>query len=111
MIDPDKELNLMYKSYNPIMSVCLCCEFLEKIGDSISIFKHDCSNASGDIQNLGEQIIENMSKDYVPNIFMDTDFLDRTVLKLITQGGFDPLLKNEKVFAFIDELWVGKLTN
>jgi hypothetical protein len=48
---------------------------------------------------------------HVPTIFMDTDFLDRTVLKLITQGGFDPLLKNEKVFALIDELWVGKLTN
>jgi hypothetical protein len=42
---------------------------------------------------------------------MDTDFMDRTVLKLITQGDFAPLLSHEKVFAFIDELWVGKLTN
>jgi hypothetical protein len=42
---------------------------------------------------------------------METDFLDRTVLKLITQGGYAPLLRNEKVFALIDELWVGKTTN
>ena len=52
-----------------------------------------------------------MNPEHIPAIFMDTDYLDRTVLRLITQGDFDPLLKNEKVFAFIDELWVGKLTN
>jgi hypothetical protein len=66
------------------MSICLCCEFLERIGDAMSIFKHECSGLSGDIQSLGEQLIDSMNGDFVPTIFMDTDFLDRTVLKLIT---------------------------
>jgi hypothetical protein len=42
---------------------------------------------------------------------MDVDFLDRTVLKLITSNGLEALLRDEKVFALIDELWVGKATN
>jgi hypothetical protein len=42
---------------------------------------------------------------------MDVDFLDRTVLKLITSNDLEALLKDEKVFALIDELWVGKETN
>jgi hypothetical protein len=84
MVDPDKEQNMMYKSYNPILSICLCCEFLEKIGEAISNFAHDCSGLSGDIQGLGECLIDNMEGEHVQAIFMDTDFLDRTVLKLIT---------------------------
>jgi hypothetical protein len=42
---------------------------------------------------------------------MDVDFLDRTVLKLITSNDLAALLKDPKVFALIDELWVGKATN
>jgi len=39
---------------------------------------------------------------------MDTDFLDRTTLKLITDYEYEPLLKDDKVSALLDELWVGK---
>ena len=39
---------------------------------------------------------------------MDIDFLDRTVLNLITQQEYEPLLKDDKVSALLDELWVGK---
>lgn len=39
---------------------------------------------------------------------MDTDFLDRTVLKLITDYEYEPLLLDDKVSALLDELWVGK---
>ena len=111
IVDPDKEQNLMYKSYNPILSICLICEFLGGIGDAISVYAHQCDGLSGDIQALGEQLIDQLDSEHIPAIFMDTDFMDRTVLKLITQGDFAPLLSHEKVFAFIDELWVGKLTN
>ena len=40
IVDPDKEQNLMYKSYNPILSICLICEFLGGIGDAISVYAH-----------------------------------------------------------------------
>ena len=44
----------------------------------------------------------------IEKIFMDKDYFDRTVLELITQHGFAPLLKCYKVEALLDELWVGK---
>jgi len=40
------ELNLMYKCYNPILIICLCCEFLMKIGNAISFFKQEANNMS-----------------------------------------------------------------
>jgi len=36
------------------------------------------------MQQLGEKLIENMQEEFVAMIFMDTDFLDRTVLNMIT---------------------------
>jgi hypothetical protein len=53
-------------------------------------------------------LIENMEPKFIETIFMDADFLDRTVLKLITDFGYEPLLKDVKVSALLDELWVGK---
>lgn len=41
---------------------------------------------------------------------MDTDFLDRTVLNLITTFEYEPLLRHDKVSALLDELWVGRDT-
>lgn len=40
------EQSLMYKCYNPILTICLCCEFLMKIGNAISFFKHEAHNLS-----------------------------------------------------------------
>jgi hypothetical protein len=39
---------------------------------------------------------------------MDTDYLDRTVYKLITDYEFEPLLRHDKIEAHLDMLWVGK---
>lgn len=39
---------------------------------------------------------------------MDTDFLDRTVLKLITDYEYEPLLRDNKISALLDRLWIGK---
>lgn len=49
-----------------------------------------------------------MDPKIIENIFMDTDFLDRTVLKLITDYGYEPLLRDDKASALLDELWAGK---
>jgi len=48
----------------------------------------------------GELIIE--------RIFMDTDFKDRTVFKLITDSELEPLLNNSMPKSLIDDLWMGK---
>lgn len=49
-----------------------------------------------------------MPENFIEDIFMDSDFLDRTVLKLITDYEYEPLLKDNKVSALLDQLWIGK---
>ena len=39
---------------------------------------------------------------------MDTDFLDRTVLKLITDYGWSPMMSSPIVSQLLSKLWVGK---
>lgn len=110
-IDPEVEQNLMYKCYNPILVICLSCIFLAEIGDAISEKQHECHELISSLADLGEQIIcniEETDKNEIHRIFMDVDFLDRTVIKLITSNELAALLKDQKVFALIDELWVGK---
>ena len=55
------------------------------IGDSISMYKHECEGTSQALHSLGEKLIENMdeAKISIETIFMETDFHDRTVLRLI----------------------------
>ena len=53
-VDPSFEQNIMYKCYNPILVICLCCEDLTKIGNAISLFKHRGNNLKNELLNLGE---------------------------------------------------------
>ncbi len=46
-----------------------------------------------------------MDQKVIEPIFLETDFFDRTVLKLITDYEYEPLLKDPKVSALLDNLW------
>ena len=41
---------------------------------------------------------------------MDRDFKNRTVLKIIIDNRFWPLLSSDKINILIEEIWVGKKT-
>lgn len=109
-IDPSNNQNLMFQCYNPILVICLFTEILMNIGDSISAYKHDCDGTSQALHSLGEKLIENMdeSKISIETIFMETDFHDRTVLRLIQVYQIEAMMKDYKIAALLDELWVGK---
>lgn len=57
---------------------------------------------------MGAKLIENMDESIVESIFTETDFLDRTVLKMITQNQYEPMMKNHRISDLLDLLWVGK---
>ena len=44
----------------------------------------------------------------IENIFMDTDFMDRRVLKLIADFEYEPLLRDNKISGLLDRFWIGK---
>ena len=59
---------------------------------------------------FGGKIVNSMKDDVVHRMFMDIDFKDRTVLKLITHYGHHELVANPKIDVLLEELWVGKNT-
>lgn len=65
---------------------------------------------SSKLQQLGRKIIDNMDDKIINRVFLDIDFKDRTVLKIITSNGYVELMQNEKVSILLEEIWVGKNT-
>lgn len=51
-----------------------------------------------------------MEEHVINRVFLDIDFKDRTVLKIITSNGYVELMQNEKVSILLEEIWVGKHT-
>ena len=72
------------------------------------MFNHLCGEISLSLQKLGEKLIDNMEEANVESVFTETDFLDRTVLKLITHYEYEPLMRDHKISDLLDLLWVGK---
>lgn len=46
---------------------------------------------------LGDKIIENIDDDKIEKVFLDSDFRDRTLLKIITSHNFAPLFSSYKL--------------
>jgi len=92
------------------LAICLCSEFLLKIGKQISIFRHEAIQIVNNLMHLGQKIVENVQDDKVEKMYLDVDFRDRTVLKIITMNDFALLMGDEKVAILLDEIWVGKNT-
>jgi hypothetical protein len=43
MISEEHEQNRIMLCYNPIMTIALACEFLDKISSNKNIFRHECN--------------------------------------------------------------------
>jgi hypothetical protein len=54
---------------------------------------------------LGDHIIDNYDDDKISKIFLDQDFKDRTLLKIITDNSFAPLFSSDKVNILLEEIW------
>ena len=99
--------NRIVLTYNPILTIILACEHLERIGAEISAFKHDGETITEGLLLLGEAIIGNMDQEKIRPVFLDEDYGDRTVLHIIVENGFECLMSDPKVIALLDELWGG----
>lgn len=83
---------------------------MERVGDAVNIFSYDCGVISEGLQNLGLKLVENMEDTIIESIFTETDFSDRSVLKIICENEYELLMKDPKVSDLLDLLWVGKNT-
>jgi hypothetical protein len=58
---------------------------------------------------LGKKIVQHLEgSDIVEKVFLDTDFLDRTVLKIVIDHDIYSILANTKIDELLDDIWNGK---
>lgn len=90
------------------MALGLTIQFLHKLKNDFNEFDMECHKLVEKFQALGHLIIENMQFDHVEEIFMDRDFLDRTVLNVITENKIMPFIVINKLHFLINKIWDGK---
>ena len=54
--------------------------------------------------------MENLDDDKVKKMFLDVDFRNRTLLKVVTYNGFAPIFASYKLNILLNEIWLGKGT-
>jgi len=106
----DIESNIILVLYNPILSLAIVCELLNKIGGTTTIYKRPAAELSESIQRICQKLSENLNEDLVKRVYMDTDFRGQTLLRLIVNLDLEPLVTTQKVEELIEKLWVGKDT-
>lgn len=90
------------------MAIGLTIQFLNRLKRDFNEFDMECHKLVEKFQILGHLIIENMQFDHVEEIFMDRDFLDRTVLNIITENKIMPFIVINKLHFLINKIWDGK---
>jgi hypothetical protein len=60
---------------------------------------------------LGQKITDNFDDDKIDRIYNDRDFIDRSLLKIITDNGYDLLFHSDKVGILLEKIWDGRNTD
>ena len=68
----------------------------------------ECVKLAGKFEKLGRLIIDKMQFNNVEETFMEKDFLDRTVLNIITDNVIMPFIVINKLHFLINKIWDGK---
>jgi hypothetical protein len=110
IVTEEHEQNRILLCYNPILAISLSSEFLDKIAENKNIFRHECNIVKNQLMTLGKHIVENIEDEKIERVFLDADFRDRTVLKIVTMNEFAPLCSSDKVSVLLQEIWEGKKT-
>lgn len=104
------ETNIIVLASNPVLCICLICECLTKIGDYTNFLKKDCENLINQLLIFGKKIIDGVEDSNFYNVFFDSDFKDRTLMRIIAERSYDILFKGERVDLLLHEIWQGEGT-
>lgn len=107
IITENDENNYILLTSNTLMALAHCCEFLHIIGNTVKLFKRRTSYISQRLELLIEKMIDYTENDLIEKIFLDRDFKDRTLLKIVTEYQFNAFLKSSKITILMDSIWRG----
>lgn len=102
--------NRLMLSYNPLMSIALTAEILNKIGAQRKRYRDKCNAINEQLMSLGKMYAGKIEdEEYYKGIIQDTDFSGRSVLCIICDCGFQPLMCEEdpKAENIISQVWNG----
>jgi len=108
--DEGYENNKLLLSANPLLCIALSCELLDKISNIKKKYKNLCDNQKEALLCLGKYYNRKIeSTDVYRNLMNDTDFQNRSLLKIITLCKFHELLSDENSNPenLMNEIFVG----
>jgi hypothetical protein len=99
--------NIILLTANTLMALAHCQEFLKIIGWSMKLFKRRANYIIDRLSLLIEKIIAYTDNDLIESIFLDRDFKERTLLKIVTHNQLSAFLKSTKSTVLMDAIWRG----
>lgn len=110
-VEENYDKNRLLLSPNPLMSLALAAEILNKVANSRRKFENECNKIQNQLLELGKMYSRKIEDEkYYESLIMGVDFKGRTVLKTITQNTFEPLMDEEdpKAENLMVMIWHGK---
>jgi hypothetical protein len=107
------ESNQLMLSYNPLMTIALACESLTQIAKNRKKLENQATRAKMDLLELGQMYSSKIEdEDYYEELITDTDFKGRSLLKIITDLEFEPLMdeNDPKAENIMMSIYQGKET-
>ena len=84
-VDEKYSRNRLLLSANPLMSISIACELLNKIADARRKFESECFQIQQELLKLGQMYTKKIEDEtYYESILMAKDFSDRNLIKIIT---------------------------
>ena len=107
------EDNQLVLSYNPLMTIALACETLSNIARNRKKLENQAVKIKTDLLALGQMYSSKIEdEDFYEGLVTDRDFRDRSLLKIITDNGFEPLMdeNDPKAENIMMSIYQGKET-
>ncbi len=84
-VDDKYARNRLLLTPNPLMSISIACELLNKIADSRRKFESECFQIQQELLKLGQMYTKKIEDEtYYESILMAKDFSERNLIKIIT---------------------------
>lgn len=107
------EKNQLLSSYNPLMTIALTCETLMNISKNRKKLENQATKVKKDLLALGQMYSSKIEdEDYYEELITDSDFRGRSLLKIITDMEFEPLMdeNDPKAENIMMSIYQGKET-
>jgi len=107
-----KKTDELIKTHKPVLFVTLLAEFLYRLAPVNVHYSNICISTAETLVSFGKEIEENIKQeDKLEYFLLQEDSRSRTVLQIIAENRFYPLLEQDEVGAIVSKLWVGSRKN